>query len=230
MLKVESLVSGYGNQRVLDQVSFAVELGASVGLIGPNGAGKSTTAASLIGLQPIWNGRVVFDGNDVSATPPRVLLSGGLRLVPQEGGTFPSLTVAENLSLATRFLDREGQEAGRETALRLFPMLADRLKERAGALSGGQQQMLAVGSAIAGRPRVLILDEPSLGLAPNLFDRVLGAIDEVRAHTGMAVLLIEQNVQKTLAHVERVLIMREGAIVHQAPSSDLVLDDLWRYF
>jgi branched-chain amino acid transport system ATP-binding protein len=209
MLSVEGLRVRYGRIVAVHDVSLHVESGEVVGVIGPNGAGKSSTLAAIAGLVRPAAGRIEFCGEDVTGKPPEHIFRRGLALVPEGRHVFSTLTVAENLRLV---------RGDAEPELDRFPALRVRLKTPAGALSGGEQQQLALARALVARPRLLVLDEPSLGLAPLIVDDVFGVLESLRAD-GTTVLLVEQNATRTLRFADRCYVMRAGRI---APAGDVV--------
>lgn len=222
LLKVQSLVTGYGKRQVVNGLSLGVGAGEIVALIGHNGAGKSTILKAIYGLLPIWRGRVSLDGDDLRSQQPRKLLHLGIAYVPQGNRVFAELTVRENLeiggvTLPTKELVNEGM--GR--VFTLFPSLKSRLKQRAATLSGGERQMLALGNALVLLPRVLLLDEPSLGLAPPLVAEALSHIQEINRMSGVAVLIVEQKVREVLQIARRVYVVRNGSISFSGPTSEL---------
>jgi branched-chain amino acid transport system ATP-binding protein len=228
MLRVEDLQAGYGRLRVLEGVSVEARAGEIVTLVGSNGAGKSTLLKAVAGLLPVWSGRVIFDGQDISSVPAHVRVRRGLVLVPEGRMLFMSMTVEENLRVGA--YSRRGRDARREFAedrdrvFELFPVLRERTRQAAGTLSGGEQQMLAVGRALMSHPRMLLLDEPSLGLAPKVIGEIFSALDSLRAD-GLTILLVEQDVTTALKHADRGYVMRTGAIALSGTSAELVSND-----
>jgi branched-chain amino acid transport system ATP-binding protein len=218
LLSVASLETGYGKIRVLHGVDLAIAPGEIVALLGPNGAGKTTLLRALSGLLPVNAGHVRFDGRDMTGASPREAARAGLVHVIEGHRVFTQISVNDNLLLAGYDLSR-GERAERvEQALSYFPEIAQKRNERGGALSGGQQQMLAVAQGLVRRPRLLMLDEPSAGLSPVLVDRVLNVIGQLRAQ-GTAVLLVEQLLEKALRAADRVYALVQGHIVLEAPTS-----------
>jgi len=228
MLHVEDLVAGYGSITVLRGVSLAVESKELVSIVGANGAGKSTLLRAVSGLVRPTGGCVRFDGSDVTGAPMHRIVQRGLVQVPEGRQLFPSLTVEENLLLGgfTRaaWKGRRALAPEMEHAYALFPRLAERRRQAAGTLSGGEQQMLAIGRALMARPRMLILDEPSLGLAPLLVEELFAVIRQLR-DDGMPSLLVEQNARAAAAFSERVYVMRQGVVVAVGRGSDMLRDD-----
>jgi branched-chain amino acid transport system ATP-binding protein len=228
MLSIEALETGYGRLRVLEGVSVEAHPGEIVTLVGSNGAGKSTLLKAVAGLLPVWKGSVTFDGQDISSMPAHTRVRRGLVLVPEGRMLFMEMTVDENLSVGAysrrgRDWRRESAEA-RERVFELFPLLRERVRQAAGTLSGGEQQMLAVGRALMSGPKALLLDEPSLGLAPKVIAEIFTALDALRA-SGMAVLLVEQDATVALKHADRGYVMRTGSIALSGTSADLMAND-----
>lgn len=228
MLRVEGLDAGYGRLQVLDGVDITAEAGEMVTLVGSNGAGKSTLLKVIAGLLPIKRGRVLFDGEDISGVPAHKRVRRGLVLVPEGRMLFMDLTVDENLRVGA--YTSRGREArrriaeDRERVLTLFPVLGQRTRQAAGTLSGGEQQMLAVGRALMSRPRMLLLDEPSLGLAPKVIAEIFASFDALRG-TGMTILLVEQDARIALDHADRGYVMRTGAIALAGSASELIRNE-----
>ena len=224
-LDVRSLVTGYGNQQVLGGVSLEVKAGEIVALIGHNGAGKSTLLKAIFRLLPIWEGQVLFEGNDLAATTPERLLRAGMAYAPQGNRVFQSISVRENLELGAQSLQNKTRSReGIERVLTLFPALKGRLKQRAGSLSGGEKQMLALGTALVVLPRLLLLDEPSLGLSPPLVNDALQRVEQVRREAGVSVLIVEQKVRQVLSISDRVYVLRGGE-VHFSGTSESLSDE-----
>ncbi|WP_372619786.1 ABC transporter ATP-binding protein [Falsiroseomonas sp.] len=219
LLEVSGLEAGYGKIAVLHGVDLRVGAGEVVSLLGPNGAGKTTLLRAVTGLLP-WNGGSVrFGGRDMQGAGPRGSARAGLVHVVEGHRIFTQLSVTDNLLLAAYDLPRRDRSARIEEALAVFPEIAAKRHDRGGALSGGQQQMLAVAQGLVRRPRLLLLDEPSAGLSPVLVDRVLGVVSELRA-AGTAVLLVEQLIDKALAVSDRVYAMAQGRVVLEARADE----------
>lgn len=222
-LTATSLVAGYGKRRVLDGVSLAVGRGEIMALIGHNGAGKSTLLKAFFGLLPIWEGELVFDGNRVRAPTPYRMKRMGVSYVPQGNRVFGDLTIYENLQVGaftlrdnTRLKDRI------DHALSLFPALQKKLRQRAYTLSGGEKQMLTLATALVLSPRALLVDEPSLGLAPHLVAEALGHISQISRELGTTVLVVEQKVRDVLKIAGRVCVLRNGRISFLGASDELL--------
>jgi len=221
MLSVSHLNVFHGNLQVVWDLSFHVNKGELVTMIGPNGAGKTTTVETIAGLNKRATGSVVFDGQEVLGRPPYELFTRGLALVPEKREIFPSMPVIENLLLGgTQNPHREG---ALDRVFRLFPVLRERERQEAGTLSGGEQQMLAIGRALMSEPRLLILDEPSTGLSPLLTGQVFRALEHL-GREGMTVLLLEQNVRNALAMCERGYVLENGRVVEEGKSKMLLND------
>ena len=218
LLEVGGLSAGYGKIGVLRGIDLTVGVGEVVALLGPNGAGKTTLLRAVSGLLP-WSGRVRFGGHDLAGAGPREVNRHGLVHVIEGHRVFTQLTVFDNLLLAGYGMRRGERMARVEEALTVFPEIAAKHRDRAGALSGGQQQMLAVAQGLVRRPRLLMLDEPSAGLSPVLVDRVLAVAGRLR-ETGTSVLLVEQLIEKALALADRVYALARGSIVLQAAANE----------
>jgi branched-chain amino acid transport system ATP-binding protein len=230
VLEASELVAGYGTKQVLHGVSLRVEAGEIVALIGHNGAGKTTLLKTLFGLLPVRGGEVRYAGRPITGRRAALNVRAGLSFVPQGHGIFTDLTVGENLELGGYSVGAADPE--RLAAIDdLFPILKERRDQRAGTLSGGQQQMLALGLALVLRPKLLLLDEPSLGLAPVLVQRVLESVQEINRRFGTAALLVEQNVKQALRIAGRVYVMKVGQIsLEERAEALLARRDLWQLF
>lgn len=225
MLKVTDAQTGYGDVAVLHGISLEVADGESVALLGLNGAGKSTLLQAIAGIHPLWAGTVELGGEPVTSVPSHRRLRTGLSLVPETRELFPSLTVEENLraALVTSRVSRTESAERIEQATELFPVLRERRTQLAGLLSGGQQQMLAIARALVTRPRMLLLDEPSLGLAPVLVAEIYDRLRDMR-QSGIAMLIVEQHVHEVMNLCDRLYVMELGSITQSGPTSDLVSD------
>jgi branched-chain amino acid transport system ATP-binding protein len=223
LLLVRNIDVSYDNVQVLFSVNFEVDEGEIVALLGTNGAGKSTLLKTICGLVEATNGAVVFDGRDATYAPPDEVAGRGVVLMPGGQGTFPGLSVADNLQLAswTRRNEKEAVAAATERVLDLFPVLRERHEELAGNLSGGQQQMLALGMCFIMKPRLLMIDELSLGLAPAVVDQLLGIVNDIRAQ-GTTIILVEQSVNLALAMAETAYFMEKGEIRFHGPTKELL--------
>ncbi|WP_328392348.1 ABC transporter ATP-binding protein [Nocardia sp. NBC_00416] len=226
LLEVTDMVVGYGRIEALHGVSIRVAQGELVTLLGANGAGKTTTMRALSGLLPLTRGRILFDGRDISRLPAHQRVIAGLVQAPEGRGVFPGMTVEENLEMgcyARPFKKKTEHAAALDRVFELFPRLRERRKQVGGTLSGGEQQMLAIGRALMARPRLLLLDEPSMGLAPMVIQQIFRIIAEINAG-GTTVLLVEQNARQALARSDRAYILETGAVVKTGPGREL-LDD-----
>lgn len=222
MLDVRDLSVSYGAIRAVRGISFSVAKGELVSLLGANGAGKSTTLKCIAGALKASGGAITLDGTDITAASPEQVVRAGLATVPETRDVFPDLTVAENLMLGTYIhrRDRAGNRENLERIQQLFPRLAEREHQPAGTLSGGEQQMLVIARALMSRPRVLLLDEPSLGLAPAIVDRIFEMIETLK-RTGLTILLVEQNVNQALAVADRAYVMRLGRIMTSGSADEI---------
>ena len=222
MLTVTDLSVSYGASAALAGVSFRIEPGKIVTLIGANGAGKTTTLRTLSGLLRAQSGRIEFLGEDISRLPPHQIVARGLAQVPEGRMVFSNLTVAENLALgAYRQTDPGRIARKRDSVFAMFPRLRERLAQPAGTLSGGEQQMLAIGRALMSEPRLLLLDEPSLGLAPKLISTIFEKIVELNRDHGLTILLVEQNARLALEISHTAYVLETGRVVLQGPSREL---------
>lgn len=222
LLTVSSLESGYGRLPILHGVDLHVDDGELVAVIGPNGAGKSTLMQSISGLLPIWKGQVNFAGNCVNGVEPSVLPTWGLGYVPQDRNVFPDMTVAENLEMAAILLKDRGAKI--KAAYERFPILGERQKQKARTLSGGERQMLAIASALMLDPKLLMLDEPTTGLAPVVADEVINHILDIN-RGGTAVLwVVEENPASVLEHCPRVYLLESGQIRRTDSGKNLLND------
>ncbi|MFC5356979.1 ABC transporter ATP-binding protein [Azospirillum himalayense] len=224
LLQVEGLTAGYGGAVAVDGLSLSVAAGEAVALLGANGAGKSTLLKAILGLVPAMGGRIRLAGEEIGALAPERRVRRGLGYVPEGRRVFPGMSVRDNLEVAS-WLGRAERVRDLERVFALFPALEGKAEERAWRLSGGQQQMLAVGRALMGRPRVLLLDEPSLGLSPKLAGEVFAAVRAI-AGTGTAVLVAEQSAARALSAAGRVVLLRLGRAVHDGPVETLPGDAL----
>jgi len=219
VLQIDGLHSGYGRIEVLHGVTLNVARGEIVTLIGANGAGKTTLMQAVAGVQPSA-GAIRFEGEDIARVPAHLRVGRGISLVPEGRQLFAPLSARDNLRLGT--WSRSGAEIGKgfERVCALFPMLAEMMDISAGALSGGQQQMLAIGRALMAEPRLLLLDEPSMGLAPKVVDQVLDAIRALKA-SGLTILLVEQNARAALAIADRAYVLETGRIALSGSASEI---------
>jgi branched-chain amino acid transport system ATP-binding protein len=221
LLEIRGLRSGYGAVEVLRGIDCEIRPGEIVALLGSNGAGKSTLNNTICGLLPAAAGRVVFDGEDYTRAPATRAVAAGLIQVPEGRRVFPNLTVRENLELGAYLRGKANRARNLERSLVLFPRLAERMGQRAATLSGGEQQMLAIGRGLMAEPRLLILDEPSLGLAPLLVEELFAFIKRLNGE-GLAILLVEQNVGQSLEIADRAYVLENGAIRFQGTPGELL--------
>jgi branched-chain amino acid transport system ATP-binding protein len=221
LLAIEELVVRYGPITAVRNVSLRVQQGEIVALLGANGAGKSSLLNAVAGLVPVAGGRVLFRGDPLQRLSPERIVARGLGLTPEGRRVFPRLSVDVNLRLgAAMQRDREKLRATRERVLELFPVLSRRLGQDAGTLSGGEQQMLAIGRSLMANPSLLMLDEPSLGLAPLFVDRIFELMGRLREE-GTTLLLVEQNVDRALRIADRAYVLQSGAVEAEGPADEL---------
>jgi urea ABC transporter ATP-binding protein UrtE len=223
LLSVEQLTAGYGESQILTELTFTVPVAGAVCLLGRNGVGKTTTLKSIVGLIRPRSGRVIFDGQDVTSRGPHQRARLGIGYVPQGRGIFPQLSVFENLLMgfeANPKLSASDRVAILDEMYELFPVLAEMRKRAGGMLSGGQQQQLAIARALVARPKLLLLDEPSLGLAPLIVCQVYDAILELKRQ-GMTILVVEQSVHRAVAAADRTYVMNSGRIAMSGRSAEL---------
>lgn len=216
----EDLVAGYGRLEVLRGVSLVVQPGRIHVLVGHNGAGKTTLLRSAIGQLPARSGHVRLDGADVTSLAPAQRIRQGMSLVPQERGIFPSLTVRENLRLGLYLFPGDDFQTQLDLVRETFPEVDDLLDRPAGALSGGQQRICSIARALMHPPKVLLLDEPSVGLSPRLVDRVMAAIRGINERHGLSILLVEQNIRKAVRIADTVHVLGNGRLILEEPAAD----------
>jgi branched-chain amino acid transport system ATP-binding protein len=227
LLEVEGLCVNYGHIEAIRDISFGVEEGSIATLIGANGAGKTTTLKTLSGLRPVREGTVTFDGRDITRLAPYERVKMGISQSPEGRGCFPGMTVRENLDMGAYVRkDRKtpAYKEDLERVMSLFPRLHERIAQTAGTMSGGEQQMLAIGRALMARPRLLLLDEPSMGLAPMLIQQIFTIITEINQQ-GTTVLLVEQNAAQALKRADTAHILETGTIVRSGTGSELAGDE-----
>jgi branched-chain amino acid transport system ATP-binding protein len=227
LLEVRDVVVHYGRIQALHGVSLIVREGELVTLLGSNGAGKTTMMRAISGLRPLSSGSVWFDGNDVSKVKAHRRVADGLIQAPEGRGVFPGMTVTENLEMGCygrKFASRAEHRERLDWVLETFPRLAERRTQVGGTLSGGEQQMLAIGRALMARPKVLLLDEPSMGLAPMVISQIFKIISEINS-TGTTVLLVEQNAQQALSRSDRAYILETGQVTRSGVARNLLADD-----
>ena len=228
-LEIKDLHVHYGKIEAIKGISVVVDQGEIVTLIGANGAGKTTTLKTISGLRKVTGGSIIFDGQDISNLPAHERVELGISQVPEGRGIFPGMTVLENLEIGKYFRKNRGAEMAEDLdrVYTLFPRLKERVGQSGGTLSGGEQQMLAIGRGLMAEPRLLILDEPSLGLSPLLVEELFGLIAQLRTG-GLAVLLVEQNVGQSLDIADRAYVMENGLIRFSGTPADLLASDTLR--
>ena len=228
ILELRDLHVYYGKVEALKGISFTVAAGEIVTLIGANGAGKTTTLKTISGVRPVAQGQVLFEGRDIGSVAAHKRTELGICQAPEGRGVFPGMTVLENLDMGTYALKKKLQRATTagdlERVLGLFPRLAERRNQQAGTLSGGEQQMLAIGRALMAHPKVLLLDEPSMGLAPMLVAQIFEIITEINDQ-GTTILLVEQNAAMALQRADRAYVLEVGRVVKSAPAAELLDDE-----
>ncbi len=224
LLEIKHVETGYGKKQVLFDVSMEIDQGEIVAIIGPNGAGKSTVLKATCGLLPAWKGDIVLDGKRITGFTPAQNVSRGLTFCPQGNRVFHGLTVKENLQIGGFRLQKREIQARIDDILSIFPKLKDRLRQEAGMLSGGEQQMLALARALMPRPKVLLLDEPSLGLAPGLLNDVFKMVTRISREHDISLLIVEQKVRAILDLSDRVYALRLGKIEYAGAAQDLAKD------
>jgi len=224
-LEIKDLRVFYGKIEAIKGISVTVNHGEIVTLIGANGAGKTTTLKTISGLRPVSSGSIIFDGQDISNIPAHKRVELGLSQSPEGRGIFPGMTVLENLEIGKYFRKERSAEMSEdlEKVYHLFPRLKERTKQAGGTLSGGEQQMLAIGRALMARPKLLLLDEPSMGLAPMMIQNIFNIITEINK-LGTTILLVEQNAQQALQRAHRAYVLETGNVVKEAKASDLLND------
>jgi len=225
MLEIRELETGYGKKQVLFGLSMEVGEGEIVALIGPNGAGKSTVLKAVCGLIPAWKGEIRFDGDMTAGSTPARNVARGITFAPQGSRVFADLTVMENLEIGGFQLPRKEAKSRIAEILDFFPVLKERARQDAGKLSGGEQQMLAVARALVPKPKLLMLDEPSLGLSPNIVKDVFNRIVELNRGTGISILIVEQKVREVLDICQRVYSIKLGKVVYEGVPEDLKHDE-----
>jgi branched-chain amino acid transport system ATP-binding protein len=223
MLRVDKINTYYGTSHVLQNVSFQVKRGEAVALLGRNGMGKTTTLRSIMGLTPAKRGSIRFEGEEIRKLPPYVIAQRGVSYMPDDLRIFPDLTCEENLEIARRVCKRSGYWT-KERVESLFPMLADRRKQRGSSFSGGEKKMLSLGRSLMMNPSLVLLDEPSEGLAPLIVRKLVETIREIRGH-GVTILLADQNLKFCIEVCDRGYIIEKGTIVHEGGMKDIWSDE-----
>ena len=228
LLSVEQLSTGYSKKMVLEGVSFHVKEGERIAIVGRNGAGKSTLLLTLLGVVKAWSGNILYMGKETTRTSPAERVRSGMTLVPQGGHIFANLMVRENLELGAYVKDARDMNGSLEVVYETFPVLRKRATQEAGTMSGGERQMLAIGRAMMSEPRLLMLDEPSLGLAPLVVKELMEKIHGLSAALETTILIVEQNVREAFKIVERVYVLKLGKIVFEEKPEILIQDDRLR--
>jgi branched-chain amino acid transport system ATP-binding protein len=225
-LEVKDLRVQYGKIEAIKGISFTVEQGEIVTLIGANGAGKTTTLKTISGLRPVASGQIVYDGQDISKVSAHERVNLGISQAPEGRGIFPGMTVLENLEIGkySRKERKTEMQEDLEIVYNYFPRLKERTSQAGGTLSGGEQQMLAIGRALMARPKVLLLDEPSMGLAPMMIANIFNIITTINKELGTTILLVEQNAQQALQRAHRAYVLETGNVVKAAKAQDLLND------
>lgn len=225
-LEIKDLRVHYGKIEAIKGISVVVNQGEIVTLIGANGAGKTTTLKTISGLRKVSSGSILFDGQDISKVPAHQRVDLGISQAPEGRGIFPGMTVLENLEIGkfNRKNRKNEMSEDLERVYHLFPRLKERAAQAGGTLSGGEQQMLAIGRALMARPKVLLLDEPSMGLAPMMIANIFRIITEINTELGTTILLVEQNAQQALQRAHRAYVLETGKVVKEAKASDLLND------
>lgn len=224
MLEIKNLNTGYDKKQVLFDLSLKVEDGEIVSVIGPNGAGKSTILKAVCGLISQWDGEILFDKKSLNHNQPSKNISLGITFAPQGNRVFDELRVKENLEIGGYLLQKNKLGERIESVLKTFPILKERIRQTAGSLSGGEKQMLALGRALIPEPKLLLLDEPSLGLAPNLLNDVFQKIVEINKSTNISILIVEQNVREVLAISHKVYSIKLGKNAFEGKPEELLND------
>jgi branched-chain amino acid transport system ATP-binding protein len=226
LLEITDLTVAYGRIEALHGVSLSVDEGELVTLIGANGAGKTTTMRAVSGVRPLARGRIVFDGQDITAMKAHLRVVAGIVQAPEGRGVFPGMTVQENLDMgcySRKFSSKAEYRQTLDRVFELFPRLAERRTQIGGTMSGGEQQMLAIGRALMARPRVLLLDEPSMGLAPMIIQQIFRIISEINSQ-GTTILLVEQNAQQALSRSDRAYVLETGTVIKSGAGPELLAD------
>ena len=226
LLEIRDITVGYGRIEALHGISLSVEDGELVTLIGANGAGKTTTMRAISGIRPLTRGTVIFDGQDITRMKAHLRVVAGIVQAPEGRGVFPGMTVQENLDMghyARKFESKAAYQETLDQVFDLFPRLGERRTQVGGTMSGGEQQMVAIGRALMARPRLMLLDEPSMGLAPMVIQSIFKIITEINK-TGTTILLVEQNAQQALSRSSRAYILETGEVVKSGPGPELLAD------
>ncbi len=230
MLRVEQLNSYYGRVQALRDISIEVPSGQAVGVLGPNGAGKSTLLYTISGLVKPRSGSIRYNDKELAGKSPHAIVKAGIAQVPEGRRIFTQLSVLENLKMGAYTRSGNGVNEDLELVFSMFPALAEKRSQLGGELSGGQQQMLAIGRALMAKPSLLLLDEPSLGLSPIMIEQLGAAIADIRRRSGMSILLVEQNVGLALEMAGHVYVMQTGRVVLDGPAEEIDLDEIRRAY
>ncbi|NYZ14530.1 ATP-binding cassette domain-containing protein [Azospirillum sp. RWY-5-1] len=230
-LEARNVVAGYGDKSILEQVSFTLQDGETLAFFGHNGAGKSTTLKAVVGLIPVQAGEILLDGERIDGMPIADRLERGLRLLPERRGVFPDLSVKDNIDIvARRNCAGSGSKIARDDVYELLPMLKSLRGATAGAMSGGQQQMLAFALCLLGSPRCILLEEPSVGLQPDLVEQLFGTIREVCVTLAVSAILIEHRIASAMRIADHVMIINSGRLVFRGTRAEAETINLWDYF
>jgi len=225
VIESRGITAGYGKAVIIRDVDIKVEEGKITAIVGPNGSGKSTFLKTVFGLTRVFKGCIMYDGKDITPLAPEERARMGLGYVPQVNNVFPNLTVLENLEMgAYAMKDKEQVRAEIEEMMEIFPILRERKKQKAGSLSGGERQMLAMAMALMGKPKVLLLDEPAAALAPKVVNQIFSRIREI-VNSGITVLLVEQHARRALSLCDMGYVMSSGRVVMKGPGSELLSDE-----
>jgi ABC-type branched-subunit amino acid transport system ATPase component len=227
MLQVDKVHLSIGKKRILQGVSFQVNEGEIIALIGHNGAGKSTSLAAILGLHPLSKGQIMLNKETLTGKSTSEIVAKGINLVPQLNNIFRNLTVEENLVLGAEAVKGQRSKFSKEDIYKLFPILAERKKQIVGTMSGGQRQMVAIGIGLMSNPNILLLDEPSVGLQPNLVDKVMEQIIYINKQLGISILIVEQNITKVLNIADRAFVMSRGEVIKDFIPSEVNSEELW---
>ena len=226
MIELKGITKNFGTKTAVDHLNLTLEPGTITGFIGPNGAGKTTLVNSIVGIVKSSSGQITFDGKDITHVPAHAMTKAGIGISPEGREVFPELTVEENLRIGAFIVKDQNQiKESYERVYALFPRLKERTTQLAGTLSGGEQQMLAVGRALMSNPKMILLDEPSLGLAPNFVEMIFGMIEKINKQ-GVTVLLIEQNANMALQVSQRAYVLENGLVSMSGKASDIANDPM----